>query len=277
MPGLYDYLMDQSFWGSFRNAGDRRSHLPTPEEIAANDGDSYYNYNGPVAGGSYDQALKAQQGQAIAGGVVSGLTGATSLLTNAYQSSQLRDTSMQEGIIDDLSRAGRYNYNNYDQLANDYNQIDFNPTFGYQAIRGMTTGQKIGSVGTSTLQGAATGLQIGGPWGALIGGAVGFGTGLGGVLYGDKDAKERLRTLSVDADIAANSARQNLGAANERIGSNIHRQNAVNAVAQGGPIRRQSIQDYAKKVLKRNRYQSNPKRDIIRKYGDGGLTIRIKK
>lgn len=151
-------MYDQSFWGSYQNA--RR--LRNSEEIAANDDDS---------GIAIDRALRAQQGQAVAGGIITGLTGATTLLSNAFKDAQIRDTSMQENQIADLSRAGAYNYNNYDQLANDYAQTNFGgPNINYSDIRGMTTGQQIGSVGTSTLSGAMTGLQIGGPWGCVCAG-----------------------------------------------------------------------------------------------------------
>lgn len=259
-------MYNQSFWGSYQNA--RR--LRNSEEIAANDNDS---------GIAIDQALRAQQGQAIAGGIVTGLTGATTLLSNAFKDAQIRDTSMQEGIISDLGRAGNYNYNNYDQLANDYAQTNFNPQFNYQDIRGMTTGQQVGSVATSTLSGAMTGLQIGGPWGALAGGVIGLGTGLGGVLTGNAAAKTRQESLNIQAQLAADAAQQNFAAAHERIGDNIHRQNAVNAVKYGGPIsRQQSIKEYADKVLRnggpmqRERKPSNVQR-IMK---NGGCVYRVK-
>jgi len=265
MPEWWKYMNDQSFWGSYQNA----KRLRNSEAIAANDNDSGY----PI-----DQALRAQQGQAVAGGLVTGLTGATTLLSNAYKDAQIRDTSMQEGIISDLSRAGNYNYNNYDQLANDYAQTSFSPNFNYQDIRGMTTGQQVGSVATSTLSGAATGLQIGGPWGALIGGVVGLGTGLGGVLTGNAAAHAKQDQLNLEADLAADTAQRNFAAAHERIGDNIHRQNAVNAVARGGKI--QTIKDYADKVLLQKPRQAehyNCGGRIQKVYCNGGLKIRIKK
>ena len=275
--GWYEDMMRQSFWGSYQDAADRRRRLPTPEEVAANDRDSYYNYRGPVSGDGYDQALNAQQTQAVAGGVIAGLNGATTLLSNAYKDSQIRDTSRQEGVISDLRDAGSYGYQNYDQLAGDYARTNFSPSFGYQEIRGMTEGQQAGSVATSTLSGAMTGLQIGGPWGALIGGVVGLGTGLGGVFYGNRDAKNRLRALNADAASAANDARMNFSSAHERIGDNIHRQNAVNAVARGGRI--QTVKEYADKVLGTGPRQRSYRcgGSIQKTYCDGGLKIKIKR
>lgn len=273
MPGLFDNMYDQSFWGSYQDAARRRRALPTEEEIAANDNDSWYGFDRDAA----DNALRAQQGQAVAGGIITGLTGATSLLTNAMQSAQIRDTSMQEGVISDLSRAGNYNYQNYDQLANDYAQTGFSPNFGYQDIRGMTKGQQVGSVATSALNGATTGMQIGGPWGALIGGVVGLGTGLGGVLTGNSLAHAKQDSLNIQAGLAADAARQNFAAAHERIGDNMHRQQAANVVRDGGRV--QTIKEYADKKLS-SRPQMRMRHDnskVTRIKSEGGVTYRIKK
>lgn len=265
-------MYNQSFAGSYGNASRMRRLLQDQNYLEEN---KISEENAAL----YNDALRAQQGQAIAGGLVTGLTGATTLLSNAFKDAQIRDTSMQEGIISDLGRAGNYNYNNYDQLANDYAQTNFNPQFNYQDIRGMTTGQQVGSVATSALSGAATGMQIGGPWGALAGGVIGLGTGLGGVLTGNAAAKTRQESLNIQAQLAADAAQQNFAAAHERIGDNIHRQNAVNAVKYGGPIsRQQSIKEYADKVLgkggpmQRERKPSNVQRIMT----NGGCVYRVK-
>ena len=180
---------------------------------------------------------------------------------------------MQEGMISDLYDAGNFNYNNYDQLANDYARTNFNPQFNYQDIRGMSEGQQIGSVATSALSGAATGLQIGGPWGALIGGVVGLGTGLGGVISGNDTAKTKLRSLQLQSDIAASTAQQNFAAAHERIGDNIHRQNAVNAVGRGGEINR--LID--KTLLSYPKQREHRGSSVTRIRKDGGFVYRVKR
>lgn len=261
-------MYSQSFAGSYSHAARMRGLLEDQDYLDKN---KISEENAAL----YDQALRAQQGQAVAGGIVTGLTGATTLLSNAFKDAQILDTSMQENQIADLSRAGAYNYNNYDQLANDYAQTNFGgPNISYQDIRGMTTGEQIGSVGTSTLSGAMTGLQIGGPWGALAGAVVGFGTGLGGVLTGNASARAKQQQLSLETDLAADAAQQNFAAAHERIGDNIHRQNAVNAVAEGGPIHRM-IDDTLLKKPRQREYRCGGK--VQKLYCNGGVKIRIKK
>ena len=111
----------------------------------------------------------------------------------------------------------------------------------------------------------------------MIGGAVGLGTGLAGVVSGNDVAKTKMRSLQLQSDIAAANAHQNFAAAHERIGDNIHRQNAVNAVARGGRI--QTVKEYADKVLGTGPRQ-RPYRcggSIQKTYCDGGLKIKIKR
>lgn len=269
----WDNIYNQSFAGSYRDAARQRAWLrdPNNEAVAANDDDWVVNY---------DDALRAQQTQAVTGGIITGLTGATTLLSNAFKDAQIRDTSMQENQIADLSRAGAYNYNNYDQLANDYAQTNFGgPNINYQDIRGMTKGQQAGSVATSTLSGAAIGTQILPGWGTAIGAGVGLLTGLGGVLSGNSAARTKQESLNIQAQLASDAAQQNFGAAHERISANKARQGIVNSVAAGGAINRrsQSIREYADKVLKKTPLNArNCGGKIVRIRKDGGVCVRIK-
>lgn len=224
--------------------------------------------------------LKSSKGNAIAGGVMAGVSGVSNILTTSLNAAKIQDTSHYTNQINDLSLAGTQNYNDFDQLANDMSNTDFNVGVGYDDIRGMggkgVTMEKVGAVGGSAMSGAAAGMQIGGPWGALIGGVIGLGAGLGGVLSGDQKAKIQQKYLQSQAQRAEDTANLNFAAAGERIMDNSNRRNMVNAVAAGGPIRRQSIMEYA------NRVASNPVRRegrynrIISRKCNGGVMVRLK-
>lgn len=269
-PGLFG----ASYAGSYRNANEQLKRWNEWWENTVDSPNiSKEEYEENVGG------LKAQRGSALAGGIVAGLTGATSLLSNAYKDAQIRDTTMQEGVIANLRNAGNYNYNDYEQLANDYARTDFSPNFNYQDIRGMTKGQQIGSVATSALSGAMTGLQIGGPWGALAGLAVGGLTGLAGVATGNAAARVKQDSLNLQASLASDAAQQNFGAAHERISASKARQGIVNSVASGGNIQRrsQNIREYANKVLKKTGNNArNCGGKIVRVRKEGGVCVRIK-
>lgn len=265
-------IIGQSYRDVYRNAGAQRTAL---RNFAENE---WVNDDDVLADGSIDRVdsmLKGQQSSAAIGGALTAISGLGTVLSGAQQASQIRDTSAIENQYKDLAEFGNYNYYDYNQLANDYANMQYMPDVNEDDIRGMSLGQKIGSVGTSALSGAMTGLQVGGPWGALAGLIIGGGIGAGGVLSGDYKANMQSRYLNGLAYDSAEISDTNKGAAHERIGANTHRQNAINAVAKGGPIRRQTINEFAERVTSRNRYPS-ARKDVIRSYGEGGLKVRIK-
>lgn len=272
---LADYAPFGNGWGGtswfdqYRNARRQQGALRNLYDTVADEGVSAEDYD------YFNSGLKSVKGQAALGATIAGLQGAAQLAGGAISAAQLRDTSSIEGEIADLSRAGNYNYNNFEQLSNDYAQTDFNPSFTYQDIRGMTTGQQVGNVATSALSGAATGFQIGGPWGALVGGVAGLGAGLGGVLTGNARARAKQNALEMDAMIAQDAAQENFQAAHERIREAQNRRGAVNMVANGGKIERKQLtmKEFADRVLTK---KGAPAQKIIRTKGEGGTIIRIK-
>ena len=264
---------NNNYYTSYQEALRRRRQLPSQYEIAANDNDSWYNFDREGA----DKALQSQQGSAIAGGILAGLNGLTTIVSNIGQARKINDTSAYEGMIDDLYNAGNQNYNNYAQLSNDYAQLGYIPDISAEEIRGMTTGQKIGNVGSSTLSGAMTGWQVGGVYGAIAGAAIGLGSGIGGVLAGDARARNKELALKNNALTASEVSRANMMSAHERIGDNMHRQNVANVVANGGSLKKQSITEFADSILsnRNSRKERNAQR-ITRTKGEGGTIIRIR-
>lgn len=261
----------QSFYDQYRNANSGLGYLRSIEnEVIPSDRGQYDNL---VSG------VKGLKGSAIAGGAIAGLTAGAQILNNATQAAQLEDTTQFENQLTDLSRVGSYGYNNFDEIARDYSRTNFNPSISYDDIRGMSTGEKIGNVGSSALSGAAAGMQIGGPWGAAIGGVIGAGAGLAGILTGDRAASVKETFLNNQADIAAGMAQDNLNAAHERILNRNDRRGVVHAVAKGGQIERksESIKAYADRVLSKPRVNNSKCGGrITRSYCDGGVKYRVR-
>ena len=230
-----------------------------------------------------NSGLRSMRGNAIAGGVLTGLTGAANIAGNAMNAARLQDTTHIENQIGDLHRAGAYNYNNFDQLANDMANTNFGVNVDYEDIRGMggkgVTKEKVGAVGGSALSGAASGMQIGGPLGAAIGGVIGAGAGLWGVLSGDAKARNEEKYLNLQAQLAQDAAQNNFEAAHERISDEQNRYKMVNAVATGGKIarRRQSIIEYANKVTKTPQRKEFRPRGIVGYRSEGGFVVRLNK
>lgn len=213
-------------------------------------------------------SLGSMKGSAIAGGAIAGAQGAMSLITNAMNSAQIQDTSAYSNQIAQNAMIGNQNYNSFEQLAADMGtrrDVDIN----YDDIRGMggkgVTAEKAMAVGSSTLSGATTGMQIGGPWGAAIGGAVGLLSGVGGILVGDKKAQIQQDFLNSEAQRAQAISDINFEAAGEELRDRNYRQSFSNIVAHGGHIHRRKIKEPTSYSISRNRVNGGLKVSIKRK------------
>jgi hypothetical protein len=226
----------------------------------------------------YSSFIKGQQGQAVAGGVMAGLGGLTNIASTAVNLGGINDTSQYQNEINDMARIGSTDYNSYDQLAMDYGRLrNSQPDFSYQDIRGKTDLEKAGGVLSAGLAGANAGMQIGGPWGALVGGAIGLGGGAIGWLTGDELARNEKSKLRVNADLANTSAQMNLEAAGERMQDREHRYQMQNVVADGGPIERKHSSYASSRMRKPRQKEETPSSRITRQYCNGGVKIRIKR
>lgn len=194
--------------------------------------------------------LSGVKQQALFGGLLSGLTGATQIGSAALDMSQLGDTSQYQNNILDLSAIGRTDYDTFGQLEQGYNQLQNNQqTVDYDTVRGGSTKERIGSTLSSAMTGASTGMAIGGPWGAAIGALVGGGTAGVGWLMGDKKAKQQKKQLETQQQIANNQALRNLYASSERASDTVFRSGVVNRAAMGGPLRQVSMKEFTQSVV----------------------------
>ena len=206
--------------------------------------------------------------------------GLGSIATTLLNSTNINDTTQYHNEINRLSRLGAEGYGSYDELFNDYSQLDSFVTPSFDEIRGMSDGQKVGAVGSSVLTGATTGLTVGGPWGAAAGAAVGLGLGLAGVFSGDQKADIEKQSLFLDGQQAYLDGKRNLDSATEGLLNWNFRNKSSRALAKGGPIERQqeSIQEFANRVMKKPKLrQRNPSAGFKRDVVEGGIRIRFKR
>lgn len=257
----------------YRNADMMLDNLNSLEDIHDEANAEYYN--------NFANQFKAEKGNALANGIITGITGATSIASNAISNAQINDTSFYENQIADRRNFGNYNYGSYDQLANDVANRPDMAQASYEDIRGMNFGQKAGAMASSTLAGAATGMQIGGPWGALAGGALGFiGSGLG-IVAGNKRAEARQNYLASSAAQANAISNANIQASHERIADMENRYKMARVAARGGSIqrKRESVQEFASRVMSDERISGERVRPshMVRSTVDGGVRIKIRK
>lgn len=258
LQDILQNMKDASAVGSWRNANERLKDATDQKEI---------------------DYLNGVKKNAVMSGVMSGLQGANSILNTSLQAAQIADPTMYEYDIWTASQQGSGPYYDYGQLAADQANATYAGQVSDSDIRGMTTGEKWGSVGTGALAGAMTGAEIGGPWGAVIGGAVGGLASLGGVLAGNTKAHREAIRLNNQADIANQYAQQNFASAFESIAERKNRQGQVNIAAEGGKMSRaakdkhMTIKQFADSVLAKQNAEKYSTVMEKHTYSAGGKTF----
>ena len=185
---------------------------------------------------SIDTWKDAWKKKSLPNSIGSIFTGATGIIDSIMSSSKIKDTSEEEAAID-ATGSTQFGSGSYDNLLSSFSIMDM-AAANYTAddVRGLTTGQMIGDALKGAGSGAAAGAQIGGPWGAVIGGSVGLLGELGGVLFGDKKARDKANELNLEAK----RANEQYLASFENAASNTHNtmfnNTLLNMAAKGGKI-----------------------------------------
>ena len=150
---------------------------------AGNDSDNWLGY-------------ASNMGSSIGGAALSGVQGVAGVLGTSLQMAQSPDTSI---YYNQLDQAGMFRDGktwDINQLMEQRNSIAPIHTT-YEDIGGISDLGIAGGTLSAGAQGAMTGLQIGGPWGALIGGVIGTGAGLAGGLIGRSKAKAQVDAINM--------------------------------------------------------------------------------
>lgn len=114
--------------------------------------------------------------------------------------SSVKDMSGQKAIIEQQLNNSFDTSNNTESLLSQFNNTNWlNSDYEGKDLKNATTGQQIGNTISSALQGASTGATIGGPWGALAGGIIGAGASIGGIVAGNKKAKNLAAELNTQS------------------------------------------------------------------------------
>lgn len=114
--------------------------------------------------------------------------------------SSVKDINSQKAIIEQQLNNSFDTSNNTESLLNQFNSTNWlNSDYEGKDLKNATTGQQIGNTISSALQGASTGATIGGPWGALAGGIIGAGASIGGIVVGNKKAKNLAAELNTQS------------------------------------------------------------------------------
>ena len=134
----------------------------------------------------------------------------------------------QNNILEDAASWNTNAMSNADLLS-DWDTIGLQQ----KQSNNMTVGEGIGQAFSSAGQGAMSGLSIGGPWGALIGGVAGLGAGLTSIFT----AEDRIKKINQAIDEGNRQRLSTFANRAETINRNNALNNLINYSACGGPIK----------------------------------------
>ena len=167
----------------------------------------------------------------ILGGIAGGVSG---IATTAIQAAQI-DADSQQAKLQEAANQ-QTDASTLSELQNLWsNSLLADTDLTDNAIRGMTNGQKAGSILSATAQGATAGAVLG-PWGALAGGVVGLGSGVAGVLVGDAKARREAARLNREGALTNMNLLDNVQNSAEMIKERELNQALINRAADGGKI-----------------------------------------
>lgn len=219
-------------------------------------------------GDDYLAAIKSAKesgddiGNLIGSAGLTGALGGLSLISNNLDWAKGADLTGYQNQLAEFASHGRgQNFFDNNTLLQSYNSQPDKVKLNADMVN-PTAGQSAMHIGGSALSGAMTGLQVAGPWGALVGGVVGLGSG----IFSDATKRETNRVntdifnYNQDNEEAKNQIAFTTGADQAR--NTQYSQLYKTRMASGGFIRKPSISSSGYRL-----YHSKCK---------GGTLVRIK-
>ena len=188
-------------------------------------------------------------------GITGGIAGIAQTAANA---AEIKDTSEEQSYIDNLNNFVP-DLNSFDAMQQLWQQNQFAST-GYTAkdVRGMTDGQKAGSILGAGAQGAMLGTQIMPGWGTFIGAAAGTIVGGIGVGVGDAKSLERASQLNSDGMIANNRYMDKYEHNAKNIVTSTTNEALLNLAAFGGPLHTGNFNNGVMFITEGGSHEQNP-------------------
>lgn len=215
----------------------------------------------------------------VMGAGLTTLNGVTGIFNAAKENASVADTTDLYNRFNDI-RSREYGFQSEEDIVENHARNSrIIPRYNFDTFSGTDTWGKIKNTAGSTLTGATTGFQLGGPWGAAIGAGVGLLAGAGSWAMGDYNAK----LSEINTGKAERVARNDAAVINNTLTQNYQNKSfadkVYNSSSDGGAIvrKKETIQDFAAKILKRSQNNDVTKSSgLIRKHCKGGTMIRIK-
>lgn len=145
------------------------------------------------------------------------------------------DTTTADNAIDAVN-SFQPNTGSLSALSSSYNNLNFADTsYDYKDYM-VSTKQGLGNMGKAAMSGAVAGAQVGGPWGAIVRGAVGLLGSGAGWLAGKSKAKNEAIRLETEALMANAGAENKAVTSRDYLLGDLANAERRNIVARGGKI-----------------------------------------
>ena len=152
-------------------------------------------------------------------------------------------------------------------------------------VGGHSFGQSAMNVGKDIFSGATTGLTVGGPWGAVIGGAAGLAKGVVQEIITNNKAKEAAETANLISSIANDQINQRLGYASDKSQQLAILNQLQNMAKNGGKLKKShkfaeggllNTYDYGlEEVNAGGSHEENPNEGVVVSYAPDGLPNKV--
>lgn len=122
------------------------------------------------------------------------------ILQTGMNNAKTTDTNSLENQIEQapsIQSKAKTNDELLKDWSNNYNPLEH---VSYNQIRGGSTGSRVMSTLDAAVQGAETGMTVGGLWGATAGAVVGLGSGIAGSIFGNKKAAKQRDDINKKID-----------------------------------------------------------------------------
>lgn len=244
------------------------------------------------ANAAKDAFSSVGSGLSSTGSILSGVTG---IVDSALKNAQIADTTGIENSIGETQNADFSNASDTTSLLDSWNSINWqNADYTMNDVRGVSIGEMIGNTISAVGQGAMSGAQVAGPWGAIGGAAAGLLGSGAGIFAGYSKAKKKAAELNERANIANQAATNNFDYTAENLEKQQYKDMLANVAKDGGKIhikpskrgtftaaakkRGKGVQEFARQVLaNKDNYSSAmvKKANFARNFGgrkkdDGG-------
>lgn len=272
-----DYMLQQQ-GNSYQFGGSYSSWLNQYKEAHPQDSYSWGELSKGKLEDSFSNGNGLNSALGIAGTALDWTTGFLNSVNSIDNSAQLNDAKYIAGQ--------QINFGDNASLMNTQSNLQYADTNATATdVGGHSFGQSAMNVGKDIFSGATTGLSVGGPWGAVIGGAAGLAKGVIQEIVTNNKAKEAAETANLISSIANDQINQRMGYASDKSQQLAVLNQLQNMAKNGGKLKKSHkfangglLNNYfygLDEINAGGSHEENPNEGVVVSYAPDGLPNKV--